>query len=142
MDYIRENSDAILGIHCCGNTDWAMLLESGPDIINLDAFSYMEPFFLYPEAIGHFMDNGGTIAWGIVPTADYSGEETVEGLFEQFSQGVDRMKAMGIDPGLINKRSIITPACGMGSMPPEAARSSLTLLSELSNRVREVLSVS
>ena len=38
IDYCRERSDALLGIHCCANTDWPMVLESGPDILNFDAY--------------------------------------------------------------------------------------------------------
>ena len=137
IDYIRENSDALVGIHCCGNTDWAMLLESGPDIINFDAFGYMEPFFLYPEAISDFFKRGGAIAWGVVPTSGFTGDETVESLYSLLAQGLDRMEGLDIDPDLVPARSLITPACGMGTMKPETARTSLNVLSDLSTRLRQ-----
>ena len=69
MQFLRERSAVLLGIHCCGNTDWSMLLEAGPDIINFDAFEYMETFLLYRDEITRFLANGGSIAWGIVPTS-------------------------------------------------------------------------
>jgi hypothetical protein len=47
VDYLRERSEAIIGIHCCGNTDWSMIVEAGPDILSFDAFSYLDYFFLY-----------------------------------------------------------------------------------------------
>ncbi|MCP4669241.1 MAG: hypothetical protein GY849_23150, partial [Deltaproteobacteria bacterium] len=64
ITYLRENSDALIGIHCCGNTDWAMLLEAGPDIINFDAFGYMDYFLLYKDDIIRFLDQDGIVAWG------------------------------------------------------------------------------
>jgi methionine synthase II (cobalamin-independent) len=137
IDYVRKNSNALLGIHCCGNTDWAMLLESGPDIINFDAFGYMEHFFLYPDAISAFIKKGGVIAWGIVPTFGFTGKENTDGLHVLLDRGLDRLSELGIDHGLIPGRSILTPACGMGTMQPQAAEKSMAILSDLSDRLRD-----
>ncbi len=32
--------DALAGIHCCGNTEWSILIDAGVDIVNFDAFEY------------------------------------------------------------------------------------------------------
>ena len=29
---------ALAGIHCCGNTEWSILIDAGVDIVNFDAF--------------------------------------------------------------------------------------------------------
>ena len=79
IDYVRENSDAIIGIHCCGNTDWSMILEAGPDIVNFDAFSFMDHFLLYEKEIERFFNGGGSIAWGIVPTSGFNDDDNREG---------------------------------------------------------------
>ena len=65
---IREKSDALIGLHCCGNTDWSLLLSLDLDLINLDAFAYGEAFLLYPREIRTFLEQDRAIAWGIVPT--------------------------------------------------------------------------
>ena len=33
---------ALAGVHCCGNTEWSILIDAGVDIVNFDAFDYGE----------------------------------------------------------------------------------------------------
>jgi methionine synthase II (cobalamin-independent) len=136
ITYLREKSDALIGIHCCGNTDWAMLLEAGPDIINFDAYAYLDTFLLYRDDIIRFLEQDGIIAWGIIPTSDAIAKESVEGLLARLKEGLGRLHQWGIDPERLAQRSILTPACGMGTMPPEEAKRGLDLLSSLSNKCR------
>ncbi len=135
IDYIRDRSDALIGVHCCGNTDWPMIIETGPDIINFDAYSYMDTFLLYPEELSRFLSEGGAIAWGIVPTADFTGEETIEGLLTRLGVGLKRFEEWGLDAERIAKCSLLTPACGMGTMDEALADRVLVLLSELSKKL-------
>lgn len=138
MDYLREKSDACIGIHCCGNTDWSMILETSPDIVNFDAFSYMEYFMLYPDYIARFIQGGGTIAWGIVPTADFTGDETVDGLYSKLDHGLRLLYEWGLDPKTVVNHSLLTPACGLGTMEQASAEKALDLLSMLSQRCRDL----
>jgi len=132
IGFIRERSDALIGIHCCGNTDWPMIMETGPDIINFDAFNYLEHFLLYPEDIIRFIRGGGSLAWGIVPTADSKGDKSPEHLSAKLEEGLERLTQWGIDRSLLAERSMLTPACGMGTLRPERAREAMDLLCRLS----------
>jgi len=137
IEYLRERSEALIGIHCCGNTDWSMVLETGPDIVNLDAVEYMDHFLLYKEPILRFLKGGGAIAWGIVPTANFTGKESVDNLFSRLEQGLGRLRQWGIDSDQVARRSLLTPACGMGTMSEAAATAAMQLLSDLSKRCRD-----
>lgn len=135
IDYLRENADCLIGIHCCGNTDWSMIVDSDPDIINFDAFSYMDYFFLFPDEIKGFIKKGGIIAWGIVPTGNSAGKGDIKELYLRLNNGIERLCQMGLDRKTISELSILTPACGMGTMSEEESYTVLKLLSELSERM-------
>jgi methionine synthase II (cobalamin-independent) len=137
IDYLRENGDVLIGLHCCGNTDWAMVLETGPDIVNFDAVEFMDHFLLYKEDVVRFIQGGGIIAWGIIPTAGFTGEESVDGLFSKLKKGFMVVREWGLNPDQVARQSLLTPACGMGTMAQDAATTAMNLLSRLSERCRE-----
>lgn len=141
IHYLREKSETLIGIHCCGNTDWSMIVEAGPDIINFDASEYMDYFLLYPDDILRFIKEGGIIAWGIIPTANFTGEETVEKLFSRLQEGLKRIHQWGIEAKVLAENSILTPACGMGTMVPAHAKRGMELLSQLSQKCTDYLPV-
>jgi methionine synthase II (cobalamin-independent) len=134
IQYLRERSETLIGIHCCGNTDWSMIIETGPDIINFDAFGYMDYFLLYPKELTAFLKGGGVIAWGIVPTAGFSENETVDGLYGKMEEGLNRIYDWGVTEETLAGQSILTPACGMGSMEESSADHALELLTRLGQK--------
>ena len=134
VDYLRERSEAIIGIHCCGNTDWSMIVEAGPDILSFDAFSYLDYFFLYAGELRRFIETGGAVAWGIVPTFGFTGRETIESLSRRLHEALAKLHALGFDPARVARQSLLTPACGTGTMEPAAAERVFALLGGLSER--------
>lgn len=143
VQLLRDMIDAvhadggIAGIHCCGNTEWSVLIDAGVDIISFDAFQYGETVAMYPEAVRTHLDRGGMIAWGIVPTSASIREQTVEDLAVRFEAVLDHLAGKGIDKGLIVERAMITPSCGTGSLPPVDAELVYERLAALSRYMRE-----
>ena len=135
IDYLKEKSDTLIGIHCCGNTDWSMIVEAGPDIINFDAFSFLDYFLLYPDNITRFIKGGGTIAWGIVPTGNSAGQGDLDELYLRLNKGLEALLNLGLDRDLVQAASILTPACGMGTMDEKDSEKVLDLLSGLYKRM-------
>jgi len=129
----------IAGIHCCGNADWPMLFNTRVDIVNFDAFGYLDRVLLYPAEIKAFINRGGALAWGIVPTGAYTGAETATDLIAKLEAGIQRLEKAGIDRATIFRQSLITPSCGMGSLTPEIAEAILKLLREVSDRMQKLI---
>lgn len=133
LEAIRDEG-ALSGIHCCGNTDWPVLLKSGVDIVNFDAYQFLDRLTLFPKEVKAFLENGGMLAWGIVPTDGRADRESAEGLWTRLSEGMERFQKAGIDGALLRERCILTPSCGMGSLDVPLSMKILALLSALSER--------
>ena len=128
-----------LGMHCCGNTDWSLLLNAPIDILSFDSYGYFESLRLYDQALAHYLDRGGWLAWGLVPTNGGVWPETADSLWPRFQQ-VTQL-AEDVQWGLkdILAQSLLTPACGTGYMSQDEARRVLTTLKELGLRGQEWL---
>jgi methionine synthase II (cobalamin-independent) len=125
------------GIHICGNTDWPMIMEAGLDIINFDAYYYLSSFLLYAEQLRAFLEGGGAIAWGIVPTDDEALKSVQPPeLVEKLREGMDQLVQEGIPQGLLAERSLITPSCGAGSLSENGARRAYEMTAEVAARLR------
>jgi methionine synthase II (cobalamin-independent) len=128
---------AIVGTHCCGNTEWPILVDAGIDIISFDAFEFGDTIRYYPERIKGFLEAGGTLAWGIVPTSEKIAAETPDSLYVRLNDKVRNLAAKGIDEGLIWTNCLVTPSCGTGSLSVELAEKVFRDLAEVSRRLRE-----
>jgi hypothetical protein len=121
MEEVFAGIEGLKGVHCCGNTDWSVLLSTAVDILNLDAYGYAEALALYPEEVGSFLERGGMIAWGIVPTSDQAMEETVDSLVDRFHEVLELFVAKGLHRDDLLASSLIMPSCGCGSLAVEVA---------------------
>ncbi len=129
-----------LGTHCCGNTDWSLLLSAPLDILSFDSYGYFESLRLYEQALSAFLARGSWLAWGLIPTNEDFQHETADTIWQRFQEQVTRLAAdLRLTPKGILSQSILTPACGMGFMSVEDARRVLTTLAELSGRGQEWL---
>ncbi len=135
---IKEHDDATIGLHCCGNSDWDMILQSDIDILSFDSFEYGRYFILYPERISKFIGRGGIIAWGAVPTSAYDSGVTGDLIFDRLNVSIDELVARGIKRASILRHSIFTPACGMGSLAADAAEKIIDLTCEVAERAAAV----
>ncbi|MFA5057331.1 MAG: hypothetical protein WC485_04415 [Opitutaceae bacterium] len=140
--HLKEVIDAVhaegglAGIHCCGNTEWSILIDAGVDILNFDAFGFGETIAMYPQAVKAHLQRGGAIAWGVVPTSGAIREQTAEKLAAHFERMADNLAAKGIDKSMILQQAIITPSCGTGSMEVPDAEKVFRMLPLVSQTLR------
>lgn len=135
-----KDQGCLIGVHCCGNTDWSMLTDcSGIDIINFDAFEFQERFVLYADNLNSFLKRGGIICWGIVPTQGYNSSLTPDNLGQKLKSGLDLLIKKGIDRNLLLERLLISPACGLGTLDDRKAEGILSLLNQTSAFIRKNL---
>jgi len=122
--------DAIAGIHCCGNTDWSIILETQIDILSFDAYDYLDNLLLYKNELKKFLDKGGILAWGIVPNSDVIKSKVSKTVL------IDKIKqALEKSDGILKEEGLITPSCGCGTLDLELAKQIHTLTVEVAREL-------
>ena len=133
-----KSQDVLLGVHCCGNTDWSIFTDiSGIDIISFDAFSYLDKLVLYSDNLVDFFKRDGILCWGIVPTQDSGGKETPQSLAKMISAGIEILAKKGVTRESLIENLIISPACGLGMLEASESQGIFTLLSETSALIKK-----
>ena len=117
----------VAGVHCCGNTDWSVLLSSRVDILNLDAFGFIDNLALYPVELRSFLDRGGVIAWGNMPNNESIDEFSPEDIAARLRSGLKNISYKAASRGVeitveyFSHSSLILPICGLGPTTEETA---------------------
>ena len=128
------------GVHLCGNPDWDFLLGLDLDILSLDVYSNGEVFASYAESIKKFLDRGGVLVWGIVPTNFEPFEaENLESLEKRLEETWDILAKRGIDLEFLRSRSLLSPAtcCLVNPDGEKTVEEAFKVISRLSRRLRE-----
>jgi len=135
-----HGENGLTGVHVCANTEWDLLLNSTVDIISFDAYSFFDKFMLYPDMIKKFMNRGGILAFGIVPTSDAEeiAKETAASLADRLEDQIKELEGIGIDRKTILEQSFVTPSCGTGSIDLASAQKVLELTRDVSKKIRQV----
>jgi hypothetical protein len=126
-----------LGVHCCSNTDWEFVLSLDPAVVSLDAYATAKEFLLYSDAVISYMERGGIVAWGIVPSdSKLFVTETTDSLYGKYlairSQLCSRMPEKVFDA-----QSLITPSCGIRFANREGSLAIMGAAAEISRRIRK-----
>ncbi|GAB4416068.1 MAG: hypothetical protein OHK0032_12180 [Thermodesulfovibrionales bacterium] len=109
-----EDAGGIPGIHCCGNAEWPLVIKSGVRVISFDAYGYFDNLNIYHGEIREFLEGGGYLAWGIVPTTDAIAGETPESIIDRFRRDMEIL-SKHIPEGILLSQMLLTPSCGTGS---------------------------
>jgi len=139
LEEVFGGISGLKGVHCCGNTDWSVLLGTSADILSFDAYNYAQSLSLYPAEIKKFLDRKGTIAWGIIPNnEDLLAKESVASLKDRLDEAMAPFTRSGISFKQLLQQGLLTPSCGLAPLATkEAAAQALELLAGLSMRIRK-----
>jgi len=138
LEEVFKGISGLKGVHCCGNTDWSVLLDTSADILSFDTYNYAQSLSLYPAEVKKFLDRKGTIAWGIVPNDEESlAKESVASLKDRLEEAIAPFTRNGIRFKQLIEQGLLTPSCGLAPLATnEATGQALELLAELSKAIR------
>ncbi len=139
LEEVFSGISGLKGVHCCGNTDWSIILETSTDILSYDAYNYAQSLSLYPAETKRFLDRGGAIAWGIIPNeAESLAKESAASLKDRLEEAMAPFTRQGIPLKDLIAQGLLTPSCGLVPLASEElAERALELLAELSIKIRK-----
>ncbi len=130
------------GLHCCGNTDWSVLLDTSTDILSFDAYNYGSSLSTHSAKVKSFLQRGGNIAWGIVPNEEEAlTKESLPSLRDRLEEAMALLTRDGVKFRQVVAQGLITPSCGLAGLSLEAASQALELTAKLSCDLRSRYSV-
>lgn len=140
LDLFFSMIESPKGIHLCGNPDWDFLLGLDMDLLSLDVYSNAEIFASCTGSIQKFLDKGGILVWGIVPTGIETYEQENLDLLAFKLKGIWRaLEKKGIPLDQILHNSLLSPAtcCLVNQDKEKTVEKAFRLTRELSQSLRE-----
>lgn len=140
MEAFFSMIDRPRGVHLCGNPDWDFLLSLDLDILSLDVYSNGEIFSSYAPAIKRFLDRGGMLVWGMVPTNfEPFEQENIDSLEKRLEEIWTVLERKAIDRDFLLERSLLSPAtcCLVNPDKEKTVDKAFLMIGELSKRLRE-----
>ncbi len=128
-------ANAVAGVHCCAPADWGLVLRSGPALLS---FPVEITSTVRAPDLGPFLEGGGWVAWGAVPTDGPLGPLDGGGARRLWRHLAERWHALadgGVDPVLLRQRALVTPACGLARHDETQAALALHLTADLGERI-------
>jgi hypothetical protein len=128
-----RNRGAYTGLHCCAARPFERMFRVRPDIISFDAHEGLDLFFADWHALD-FIQQGGMVAYGIVPTR--AGVNAVDSA-TIFLRWLKAASEVG-DPQKFAQRAMITATCGLGLLDSSAVAESFGVANSVGKLVRSL----
>jgi methionine synthase II (cobalamin-independent) len=138
LEEVLKGIKGTKGIHCCGNTNWPVILGTTIDILSFDAYNYAFNLSAFPDEVKSFLERGGAVAWGIVPNDEEAlAKESLHSLFDRLGEAMAPFTRGGLKFNQVLEQGLVTPSCGLAGLSQEAADQCLGLLADLSQYLRK-----
>lgn len=124
--------DAVVGLHSCATASLAPLIAAGPRILSIPASEHLVES---AAQISAFLESGGWIAWGVVPTDGPLGT-SVERWWRRLSSVWCGLVQAGCDAMRLRQQSLVTPDCGLALHDAGTAQRVFEQVREIGEKVR------
>ena len=124
---------AYAGLHCCAARPFERMYRVQPDIISFDAHAGLDLFFADWHALD-FMQQGGTVAYGIVPTRPGVNAVDSASIFIRWLKAA----SLAGDPQKFAQHAMITATCGLGLLDTSAVAESFEVAHSVSKLIRSL----
>jgi hypothetical protein len=122
---------AYAGLHCCSARPFERMCRAKPDILSFDAHEGLDLFFADWHALD-FVHQGGTVAYGIVPTRPGLNAVDSASIFIRWLKAA----SLAGDPQKFAQRAMITATCGLGLLDKSSVADSFGVAHSISKLIR------
>lgn len=140
LDVFLSMIDGPKGIHLCGNPDWDFLLGLDMNVLSMDVHTNAEIFGLSTGSIKRFLDRGGVLVWGIVPTnVEPFEKENLSLLSFKLKKIWEALDKKGIPMEQLLAQGLISPAtcCLVNQDGTQTVEKAFRMTQALSEELRE-----
>jgi hypothetical protein len=126
------------GLCTAGAPNWAALVGLPADLLLFDAYEHGAGIVQAAESVAGFLERGGALGWGIVPTEPAAlAQERPETLAQRLISTVEYLAAAGgLAPEQIGAQSVVSTSGGLAHLTPELAEQATALCAEVAAATR------
>lgn len=130
---------AITGLRCsprgsmANTVDWPLVLQTGPAVLAVPIRTQAS-LVAAASSIAEFLEHGGRLAWGAVPTEGPVGSSAAP-LWRQLSSVWCQLVQGGCEVTKLRLQALVTPASGLGLHSVEQVGAVFSLVDELAQRI-------
>ena len=125
---------AYAGLHCCAARPFERMCHAKPDILSFDADEGLDLFFSEWHALD-FVQQGGTVAYGLVPTRPGVNAADAASIFIRWLKAA----SLAGDPRTFAQRAMITATCGLGLLDETSIEESFGVAHSISKLVKSLV---
>lgn len=140
LEYFFSMIDRPRGIHLCGNPDWEFLLNLDIDVLSMDVYTNGDIIVSSHKAIRKFLDRGGVLIWGIVPTnIEPFEKENIDSLATHLNRFWKTLSQKGIAMDDLLNKSLLSPAtcCLVNPDGEKTVEKAFETIRRISQKLRE-----
>jgi len=120
----------LVGIHCCDEVPAAVLNEIDADLFSFDADHGASAFAADPDA-RRFVERGGHIAWGWIPTLDDLSAVHPHDVIARWKESATQLGGNEEGVARVRTRALVTAACGLAGSSIATCERSFELAAEI-----------
>lgn len=120
-------------VHSCApGVPWGQVAVAGARGLSVDLDALL-PADL--DALAQALEDGLTVALGVLPTSGSAAKSSAPGEVALTERVLRWLDMLGLDPGMVGERLVVTPSCGLAGSTPEQAIGALELCRKVAGHV-------
>lgn len=124
---------AVVGVRVSGRADWKLVLQTGPQLLVTSITGGIEA---QASALADFLERGGRVVWGSVPTDAPMGPSS-DVLWRKLSGHWCDLVRSGCDPSLLRTHALLCPTRGLGYHSASQVEAVYEHTAELAHRLHD-----